>query len=159
VNDQTRKELKAELKKIQHELAHDRQTSYMPENNAVTGSIEATILLQRAISIFMNNEKKPFVMLMGPSDHIFFTYDERNWSEVIGFTPEQVKKALSTIGTEIPSPETKRGKAAMAKALKKTDPTGLIIYWIDCDEPWYMLNKPLAHNLGIVTQVTWTETE
>jgi hypothetical protein len=157
VNAEERTELKAKLKQIQYELAHDRQTSYMPENNAITGSIEATILLQRAISIFMNNEQAPFVMLMGPGDHIFFTYRENNWSEVIGFTPEQVNKALSTIGTKIPSPETKRGAAALEKAMEKTDSTGLIIYWIQDDEPWYTINRSLGHALGVMTQVTWAE--
>ena len=131
----------------------------MPMNNEKTGSIEATILLQKALSCYMENGEDPFIMFMMPCSEAGYTEGVgSSWEDELAFTPDEVDKALSTIGTKIPRPDTKRGKSRLEKARGKTDVTGLIIYWINGNrETAYMVNLPLYCALGLSGINTWTQ--
>jgi hypothetical protein len=116
---------------------------YRPQHNEVTGSVNATLLLQQIIWHFEEAERKPFPKFRKPCQHEDYC-DGESWTEELGFGKSEFDTALSRIGTKITHGVSK------AEMLKKTDPTGLVLYWTDHNRTtWYMVNVELAATLGI----------
>jgi hypothetical protein len=61
----------------------------------------------------------------------------------LGFSGDEFDAALKRIGTKIVAGVSK------AKAMQKTDPTGLVLYWMDSNRvTWYSVNVELLGNLA-----------
>ena len=129
-------------------------TSYIPQNNAITGSSDASILLQRVLSLYMDKGKEPFRMFREPcpTNESYATGEIRSWAEELDFSPHRIATALARIGTKITKGVSKN------EALQKTDPTGLVLYWTDADRVTsYLVNIGLFKQLALMAAVTWDE--
>jgi len=144
-----------QLKSLEEWLAREPKVYYLPQNRKVIGSVESVILLQRAISLFMEAGREPFCMFRKPCSHSVY-HEGLSWTEELGLTESKFDTALSRIGTKIADTKTAKGMSR-ADALEKTDPTGLVLYWTDTDRvTWYMVNIALVNALGISAYDTWT---
>ena len=76
-------------------------TSYIPQNNAITGSSDASILLQRVLSLYMDKGQEPFRMFLEPcpTNESYATGEIRNWAEELDFSPHRIATSLARIGT------------------------------------------------------------
>ena len=122
-------------------LAEDSELiPYRKSLRAIAGSVTATILLQQMI--FNDRKHKgQFYKFKSPCDHALYKEGD-SWTEELGFSKKEFDSALKRIGTKITKGMSK------AEAYKKTDFTGLVIYWTDAGRvTWYHLNRDLLGKL------------
>ncbi len=124
-------------------MAEDKEMiAYRPKLNRITGSVLASVLLQQANHRFVNNDEQPFYKFRAPCKHALY-HEGDSWTEELGFPGDEFDSALKRIGTKIVA------GASKAEALKKTDPTGLVLYWTDSNRvTWYLVNVELLGNLA-----------
>ena len=130
-------------KLISRLMAEDKEMiAYRPKLNRITGSVLASVLLQQANYRFVNNGEQPFYKFRAPCKHALYRPGD-SWTEELGFSGDEFDSALKRIGTKIVAGTSK------AEALKKTDPTGLVLYWTDSNRvTWYLVNVELLGNLA-----------
>jgi hypothetical protein len=115
--------------------------AYRPKLVKITGSVLSAILLQQMIRRFVYNGMKQFYKFREPCQHRAY-HEGDSWTEELAFTEYEFDTALKHIGTKITKGVSK------AEMLKKTDATGLVLYWIDANRvTWYSVNTRL---LGIL---------
>lgn len=87
-----------------HQLLNDtgRGIPYRPVLRALTGSINAAILLQQIVFHWVNKGHKPFYKFVEPPQGEHELYNEGDsWLEEIGFTSDEYKHALNLISTKV----------------------------------------------------------
>ena len=116
--------------------------AYRPKLNRITGSVLASVLLQQTNYRFVNNGEQPFYKFRAPCQRALYRSGD-SWIEELGFSGDEFDAALKRIGTKIVTGVSK------AEALKKTDATGLVLYWTDSNRvTWYAVNVELLGNLA-----------
>lgn len=126
-------------KAIANAQLSDRKRSipYRPEYNMITGSIEASILIQQIWYWWERSDRKPFYKFRQPCDDAKYK-DGDSWIEELGFTPYQFDKARAAIGAKITKGTSK------SESLSNS----LVIYWTDSNRlTWYQLNEQIFFTL------------
>lgn len=112
---------------------------YRKSLREIAGSVTGTVLLQQII--FRSKGRENFYKFKSPCSHELYKEGD-SWTEELGFSPKEFDNALKKIGTKIT-----RGTSKF-DALKKDDPTGIVIYWTDANRvTWYQLNRSLLGKL------------
>lgn len=103
--------------------------AYRPRLNKLTGSVTATILLQRILWRFERNGREPFYKFKEPCKHPAYRVGD-SWCEELGFSRAEFDSARSTIAE-------KCRKKEKDEKLKERG----IVYWTDGDRmTWYAVN-------------------
>lgn len=113
--------------------------TYRKSLRKIAGSVTATILLQQMM--FRAKGKDVFYKFKEPCAHSLYKQGD-SWTEELGFSAKEFDNALKKIGTKI------TGGSSKFAVMKKTDATGIIIYWTDAERvTWYQLNRDLLGKL------------
>ena len=108
-----------------------RAIPYRPEFNAITRSVEGSILLQQILYWWGKCEGKPFYKFRAPAEHDRYKAGD-SWTEELGFTGYQFDKALKSIGVKI----------TKGISLNEMINKALVIYWTDSNRlTWYKVNQ------------------
>lgn len=110
----------------------DRTTiPYRPEYNLITGSVEASILLQQIHYWWMKMDRRPFFKFKEPCEHDAYQEGD-SWTEELGFTRYQFDKAIKAIGTKVTQGDSKT----------EVRRNSLVVCWTDWNRmTWYELNE------------------
>jgi hypothetical protein len=105
---------------------------YRPELNKITGSMEATILLQQIIYWSLKKNCEPFYKFKQKCTHEFYKNGD-SWFEELGFSRRQFDNALNAIGFKKGTPPKEQ--------VAQTEEEALIVYWTDSQRlTWYSVN-------------------
>lgn len=103
--------------------------AYRPRLNKLTGSVTATILLQRILWRYERNGREAFYKFKEPCEHRAYREGD-SWCEELGFTRHEFDTARSKIAE-------KCRKSEKDERLKERG----IVYWTDGDRmTWYDVN-------------------
>lgn len=78
-------------------LSNQNTLLYRPELNEITGSVNATLLLQQIIYWWQKNGGKEFYKFKEPCNHRLYQKGD-SWCEELGFTKRNFDTAIKTIG-------------------------------------------------------------
>jgi len=108
-------------------IADDYQMiSYRPRWNKVTGSVNATILLQQIIYRWVNHGRRPFYKFQEPCEHPACRPGD-SWCEELGFSRYEFQGARKLIAV---------------KTKQTIAPDAFVSYWMDGQrKTWYALNE------------------
>jgi hypothetical protein len=102
---------------VYHVLREDRlMIAYRPSWREITGSVNATILLQQIKFRWDANGRKPFYKFFQPAPTHRAYHSGDSWTEEIGFTISELRGALSKVGKRL----TKEDMDDLRTALKDT---------------------------------------
>lgn len=115
----------------------ERCIPYRPEYNMITGSIEASILLQQIYYWWVKKGREKFYKFNQPCESVHYREGD-SWTEELGFTYNQFKSARNCIATKI------------TKGVSKEEArrNSIVIYWTDSNRvTWYEVNESLLSRL------------
>ena len=99
---------------------------YRPYWNRFTGSMTATILLDRIIARWVDAGRHPFYEFSQPCDHPYYI-TEQSWVEELGVGRREFEYARARIAVRTPA---------------VVDPTAYVSYWVDGYRlTWYAVNE------------------
>lgn len=100
----------SDIQKLAHHLlAEDHaMVSYRPSWNKITGSVNATILLQQVRFRWINHEYKPFYKFFAPPKQTHPAYKPNDsWCEELGFTLSELQGAIKRIAKRLTTEDIK----------------------------------------------------
>ena len=119
---------------LMNAIEHDEgKVAYRPVWNSFTGSPQASIFLQRVISLWVHNGRKPFFKFSRPCKNSNYGPGE-SWEEELGMRRGEF--------------ETARG-AVSIRTGGHIDPLALVSYWVDASHlTWYAFNESATIQMG-----------
>lgn len=113
---------------------------YRPMMNPITGSVNATLLLNQIVYLWQQNKKRPFHMFMEPCPGNPLYRRGMSWTEIMGFGSFEFKSALEKIARRSPA-------GSVQQLLPLPDETRPVIYWTDRARlTWYDVDEATLSN-------------